>query len=123
MMRTTTFLAPVRCTTGPTLARAGSGTVGLSANLVDAGGNPVAHSLTIQNVITGTSTLALRFEGDDIYTSGRNGPYTLTNLLLTDQRGAALVAAEAQNVYVTAAYHYRSFAPASIIYLPLVLRN
>ncbi len=108
-------------TTGITSAI--SGTIGLSADLVDASNNFVAHSLTIQDVITGTSILALRFDGDDIYASTRNGPYTLTNLLLTDQRGAPLAVAEAQNVYVTAAYNYRSFARPSMIYLPFVLRD
>ncbi len=99
-----------------------SGTVSLSADLVDADGNFVAHSFTIEDVATGAGTLALRFDGDDIYASQRNGRYTLTNLLLTDRRGAALVVAEAENVYTTAAYDYLSFASANI-YLPLILRN
>ena len=99
-----------------------NGTVGLSADIVDAGGNFVAHSFTIEDVTTGAGTLTLRFDGDDIYVSRRSGPYTLTNLLLTDRRGAALVVAEAKNVYTTAAYDYRSFASARI-YLPLILRN
>jgi len=99
-----------------------SGTVGLSVDLVDATGNFVAHSLTIQDVVTGTGTLTLRFDGDDIYDSRRDGPYTLTNLLLTDQRGATLVVTEAENVYTTAAYAYHSFGTGEI-YLPLVMRN
>jgi len=99
-----------------------SGTIGLSADLVNATGDFVAHSLTIQDVVTGTGTLTLRFDGDDIYASRRNGPYTLTNLLLTDRRGATLVIAEAENVYTTAAYAYHSFGTGEI-YLPLVVRN
>jgi pimeloyl-ACP methyl ester carboxylesterase len=89
-----------------------SGTVGLSADLVDAGGDFVAHSMTFEDVITGTSTLTLRFRGEDIFASQRDGPYTLTDLLLTDEHDAPVVAAEAGNVYTTAAYNHRSFAPA-----------
>jgi hypothetical protein len=61
-----------------------SGTVGLSADLVDADDNFVAHSFTLQNVATATGVV-LRFDGDDIFASRRDGPYTLTNLLFTDQ--------------------------------------
>lgn len=99
-----------------------SGTVGLSADLVDATGDFVAHSLTIQDVITGTGTLTLRFDGDDIYASRRDGPYTLTSLLLTDRRAATLVVVEAENVYTTAAYDHLSFGTGEI-YLPLVMHN
>jgi len=98
-----------------------SGTAGLSADLVDGNSNFVAHGITIQNVMTGIVTLALRFDAEDIYASNRNGPYTLTNLLLTDQTGATLVVAEAQNVYTTAAYDYHSFGSGRI-YLPLILK-
>jgi len=99
-----------------------SGTVGLSADLVDATGDFVAHSLTIQDVITGTGTLTLRFDGDDIYASRRDGPYTLTSLLLTDRLAATLVVVEAEDVYTTAAYGYPSFSTGEI-YLPLVMHN
>ena len=88
-----------------------SGTVGLSADLIGASGDLVAHGLAILNVTTGTHTLSLRFDGDDIYAAGQNGPYTMTNLLLTDQRGATLAVAEAKNVYTTAAYSYLQFSP------------
>ena len=98
------------------------GEVGLSADLVDAEGQFVAHALTIEEVAAGSGSLTLRFDGDDIYASQRSGPYTLTNLLLTDHRGVPLVLAEAENVYTTAAYDYRSFDREKI-YLSLVLRN
>jgi hypothetical protein len=99
-----------------------SGTLGLSADLVDGNDNFVAHGLTIQDVVTGTTTLALRFDGADIFASQRNGPYRLTNVLLTDQTGATLVLAEVQDVYTTAAYQYTSFAPPKTLYLPLIRR-
>ena len=96
------------------------GEVGLSADLVDAEGQFVAHALTIEEVAAGSGSLTLRFDGDDIYASQRSGPYTLTNLLLTDHRGVPLVLAEAEDVYTTAAYDYRSFDRERIC-LPLVL--
>ena len=98
-----------------------SGTVGLSADLVDGSGNFVAHALTIQDVAAGTPTLTLQFNGTDIYASQHNGPYTLTNVLLTDESGATLVTQQAQAVYTTAPYLYTDFAP-NRIYLPLILR-
>lgn len=99
-----------------------SSTFALSANLVDPDDNPVAHSLTYQDIITGANTITLRFDGDDIYASQQNGPYTLTNLLLTDQRGATLVVFDAEDVYTTATYNYQDFGEGRI-YLPLVLRQ
>jgi hypothetical protein len=99
-----------------------SSTFALSANLVDPDDNPVAHSLTYQDIITGANTITLRFDGDDIYASQQNGPYTLTSLLLTDQRGATLVVIDAEDVYTTAAYNYQDFGEGRI-YLPLVLRQ
>jgi pimeloyl-ACP methyl ester carboxylesterase len=98
-----------------------SGRFGLSADLMDASGNFVAHSLTIENINPGPGILTLRFEGNDIYASGRNGPYTLTNLLLTDQRNTTLAVVEAMNVYTTAAYDYRNFVTTSI-YLPIIVK-
>lgn len=98
------------------------GEVGLSADLVDAEGQFVAHALTIEEAAAGNGWLTLRFDGDDIYASQRSGPYTLTNLLLTDHRGVPLVLAEAEDVYTTAAYDYQSFDRVKI-YLPLGLCN
>ena len=98
------------------------GTVGLSADLVDAQGNFVAHSFVVKDILSGTDSLTLRFDGDDIHASQHSGPYTLTGLLLTDQSEAILVLAEAETVYVTAAYDYLSFALATV-FLPAVLRH
>jgi pimeloyl-ACP methyl ester carboxylesterase len=98
-----------------------SGKVGLSADLVDGSSNFVAHALTLQEVSAGTPTLTLQFNGIDIYSSQRNGPYTLTNVLLTDESGATLVTQQALAVYTTAPYFYMDFAPNQI-YLPLVQR-
>jgi hypothetical protein len=75
----------------------------------------------LQEVSAGTPTLTLQFNGIDIYSSQRNGPYTLTNVLLTDESGATLVTQQALAVYTTAPYFYMDFAPNQI-YLPLVQR-
>ncbi len=107
-----------------------NGAFGLSADLVDTAGNFVAHSLTIKDLTKGANTVSLRFEGSEIYISGRNGPYLLTNVLLTDKRSASLVITEAQNVYTTTAYDYHSFKPESgsgpgtdgSVYLPIILK-
>jgi hypothetical protein len=99
-----------------------NGAVGLSADLVDASGNFVAHALAIEDVNAGAATLTLQFDGATIFASQRNGPYILTNVLLTDERGASLVTQEAQEVYMTAPYQYVDFA-SSQLYLPMVTRN
>ncbi len=98
------------------------GAVGLSADLRDPEGAHVAHSLAITDVVPGEVSLRLRFDGDDIYASEKDGPYTLTNLLLTDRRGSTLVVLEAEDVYTTGYYDYQSFGMAKV-YLPLILRQ
>jgi len=87
-----------------------SGNISLSADLADANGNSIAHSLTSEEVAVGPGTLTLRFKGEDIFAAQQDGPYTLTNLLLTDNREAPLVVAEVWDTYSTKAYDYRSFA-------------
>jgi hypothetical protein len=95
------------------------GRVGLSADLVDVGGNFVAHGVTVGDPPVGSSILTLRFDGADIFASRRNGPYRLTNLLLTDQQNVTLVISDATNVYTTAAYNSLNFAE-SANYFPFI---
>lgn len=99
-----------------------SGTYGLSANLVDSAGTPVAHSVTITDIPGGAGSLRLVFDARDLYASARNGPYTLTHLLLADHTGTLLPVVEAQDVYTTAAYDYGHFGSGKV-YLPLVVRG
>jgi hypothetical protein len=98
-----------------------TGSYGLSGELIDGAGNTVAHANVISGLSSGARTLVLRFDGADIYSSQRDGPHTLTNLLLTDHNGATLVAQEAQNVCTTAAYRYRDFRVGDL-FLPLIVR-
>ncbi len=86
-----------------------AGSYGISADIVDSGGHHVAHANAIHQLSGGNQALSLEFAGSDIYASQLNGPYTLTNLLLTDHNGATLVVQEAQNTHVTAPYRYRDF--------------
>ena len=99
-----------------------AGDYSLSADLVDSAGNQVAHALASDTLTTGARTLTLRFDGDDIHRSGRDGPYTLTNVLLVDNAGAALVIQQAQAVYVTAPYGARDFRVGDV-FLPLVIKR
>ena len=99
-----------------------SGTYGLSADLVDGVGMPVAHSAVITDLPDGVGGIRLVFDAQDLYAAARNGPYTLTHLLLTDQNGALLPVAEAQDVYTTAIYDYRHYGSGNV-YLPLVKRG
>ena len=91
------------------------GKVGLSADLVDGSGNFVAHTLTIQDVTAGLQTVTLRFDGAEIFASRHNGPYTLTNILVTDENDSTLVTQQAESVYTTASYPYTDFDTVSPI--------
>ena len=98
------------------------GTVGLTADLHDSEATHVAHSLTITDVVPGEGSVQLRFDGDEIYASEKDGSYTLTNLLLTDRRGTTLVVLEEEDVYTTDYYNHQSFGMVNV-YLPLILRQ
>lgn len=86
-----------------------SGTYSLSTDLLDSQGNPVAHSVIRQNLPPGPAVLPLEFIGQDIYASGSDGPYTLSNLLLSDQSGITLVTADQKNVFQTQPYDHKQF--------------
>jgi pimeloyl-ACP methyl ester carboxylesterase len=86
------------------------GEVGLSADLVDGAGHLVAHAVASADVVVGPSTLVLSFPGTDIFAAQQNGPYILTNVLLTDQQDSILVLDEAADAYATGAYDFHAFA-------------
>jgi hypothetical protein len=99
-----------------------SGTFGISGDLIDSNGVFVAHSMALADLAAGAGTMTLQFAGEDIFTSVRNGPYTLTNFLLSDNRNAPLITAEALNVYVTAVYDYYRFGTGNV-YLPILSKG
>jgi Tol biopolymer transport system component len=60
------------------------------------------------NLITGTQTITLPFDGAAIRESMLNGPYTITNLSLTPL-DTGITAQSAINVHTTSAYSYNQF--------------
>lgn len=89
--------------------------------MVDANGSFVVRANGTYDVTPGAATLTLRFAAEDIYASRRDGPYRLTNLVLTDQSAAPLVLAERTDAYITAGYRYTAFGDGKV-YLPMVSR-
>jgi hypothetical protein len=85
-----------------------SGILGLAGDLFDKNGSFVAHSYLTQQVVPGANTITLLFDGDVIYKSRLDGPYTL-NVVLVDSTYHLLLVAEATNVYTTAAYDWEDF--------------
>lgn len=99
-----------------------AGNYSLSGHLVDGAGNQVAHALATAALPTGARTMTLRFDGDDIYRSAHNGPYTLTDVLLVDNAGVVLVIQQAYAVHVTRPYTARDFRVGDI-FLPILIRR
>ena len=98
-----------------------SGQIKLSADLVDAQGTLIAHSVSQTEVTAGINLATLRFNGRDIFEAEQDGPYTVTNLLLIDQENASLVIDESDDVYTTTPYSRTLFAPMQL-FLPMLLR-
>jgi len=97
------------------------GTYTLSADLV-ASAQTIAHATRYITVASGMQTVTLQFDGQDIYPSRANGPYTVTHVFLTDLEAGGIPAQIADDVWGTAAYTWWDFGPYNV-YLPLVLRN
>lgn len=110
----------LRIDVGLNVTRAGSYSV--SADLVDSASNLVAQAAAGGSFTPGTQTVSLTFSGFDIFHSGRDGPYTLTNVLLADNRGPILVVQQAQRVYTTRFYAARDFRVGDL-FLPLVSKR
>ena len=95
-------------------------TVTLSANL-SKNAVLIAHVSTNVTLLPGTQTLTLQFDGDDIRSSGVNGPYTISELILTDLDRGAVPAVLGSNVATTASYDYRQFGTMNNrLFLPIV---
>jgi predicted phage tail protein len=81
----------------------------LSGDLV-VGSQIVAHAGAYVSLTTGAQNVTLSFSGDDIRATNLNGPYTLTNLTLSDMTYGSIPVVSATNVYTTAAYTAADFA-------------
>lgn len=86
------------------------GKISIAANLSDADGNVITHSLAEQTVTAGNNTIVLHFPSKDIFAAQKNGPFYMTNLLLIDNREENLVEAFVPDAYTTGSYDYKLFA-------------
>lgn len=81
----------------------------VAAHLLDSSGATVATAGARAILAAGARTMTVSFDGQDIYASGRSGPYRVANLVLSrDDAGMALEHTLATGV-TTASYDYRSF--------------
>ena len=84
--------------------------VTVSAQLVDGSGNPVARVSIDTFLAAGANTVSLPFAGADIYASGKNGPYRVTNVAVVDRTsGSRQIDSLTYNVRTTGAYSASSF--------------
>jgi pimeloyl-ACP methyl ester carboxylesterase len=88
-----------------------AGDMGVYAELTAADGSVVARTHTSVTAQAGANSVELRFRAEDLYLSQKDGPYTLRNVRLVDEREAPLLAQEVALAHTTQAYAYRSFAP------------
>lgn len=73
---------------------------------------------------SGTQRLAFEFSAEDILAAQRNGPYTVRNIMLTDENDITLLVEVADFVHTTAAYAVTDFSSASrIVQLPVILNS
>ncbi|MFL5349551.1 MAG: immunoglobulin-like domain-containing protein [Hyalangium sp.] len=89
----------------------GEGDLGVFAELVAADGSVVSRTVVSAPARVGVNEVELRFRAEDIYRSRADGPYTLRNVRLLDERNAPLLSQEIELAYTTQAYSYLSFAP------------
>jgi formylglycine-generating enzyme required for sulfatase activity len=98
-----------------------TGTLALAAELVGSGGLVVDRATTVAEISsTGLHTITLRLEGDAIYQSGLDGPYTVSQIVLFDDDSFIQLDTD-ESGWLTAAYDHRDFGSGFGIYLPLVV--
>jgi hypothetical protein len=96
------------------LAVTDAGDYRLFAELADSAGNRRTASVPV-SLPAGTATVELSFDGESIYSSRVDGPYTLQVVRLAEDDGSNLLPLqEATGVHATAAYSYRQFQHAPI---------
>lgn len=98
-----------------------SGTARITGILSGPNGVEVARATALQPLTVGQElNVPLRFEGEAIARSNRNGPYTLSRVIVVDERNSTLVSADESRVFTTPPFSYRQFAPP-ILHLPVIV--
>jgi len=88
----------------------------LSADLVGAGNVLVAHSIISTTLDPGIALVTISFDGDEIRRSGVSGPYTVTNIIVTDLQYEGVPAIwQANDVWMTAPYDPKNFASSCYV--------
>ncbi len=95
----------------------------LSGILLGPGDEEMASTVRPVTLSLGTHTVPVRFEGDLIYRSGVDGPYTLTQVFLMDSTGLPIKLDEAYDAWVTPAYDHRDFGLNEVVAVPLALKR
>ncbi len=91
------------------------GTAQVAAEIVDAQGAVAARMHASIAVSVGSNVVPLVFDGDEIYDSGVDGSYFLSEVLLVDTRGVGILAAYVEDGYGTLPYHAYEFAPGGAV--------
>jgi len=87
----------------------------IMGTLVDGTGQPITSGYYatrlagVDPLTAGNHTIVLSFNGEAIRKSAKNGPYTLTNLRISDQTDGSFEVDWDTNVYTTGAYQARQF--------------
>ena len=78
------------------------------------------HAATTLFLNAGTGTATVHFDGDAIRAAGRDGPYTVRNVLLLEEAGPTLLIEHVDEAHTTAAYDHDTFGTMRRLFLPVV---
>lgn len=95
----------------------------VSGILLGPGDEEIASTVHPISLSMGTQTALLRFDGDLIYWSGLDGPYTLTQVLLMDNAGLPIKLDGAHDAWITPAYEHAEFGLNEVTALPVAMKN
>lgn len=90
----------------------GDGELSVFGELAAPDGTTVTTTSASAPAVPGTNDVELRFDAEEIFAAGKDGPYSVKNVKLLDTRGALLLSQEVPLAHTTAPYSYRSFASA-----------
>ncbi|NUM44030.1 MAG: PD40 domain-containing protein [Anaerolineales bacterium] len=96
----------------------------VSALLVSEDGQLISSVSTDVTLTTGIQTVTLSFDGDDLRNRQLDGPYTITNLQITEIT-LGIPSQLLENIHVTPAYSWQDFGRTMLslpIFLPIVIK-